>query len=697
MRSVLYWKTLLQQHKLPCLIADFNQEEVLYCNEELEKLMGGKEKVIGQKFQEIIKNDLEDKPILLSGKVGEILSKTIYDQHLNQEYVATVAVGEYGGEKYIFVKYLSSSYSENPNFDFEFAMSRCISILQQNEENKNESLLQVVGEFFDAEKAYLFQINRKESKISALSFWRQNESVPLTKELGDKFDVSVMIDWLDSRTQLGMIDVGRNYPNFDPESFEGKILGTYHVNNLLVSLLEDENHVPVGLLMVCNRENMAPDFRLLHGVGQFMENQLTKSENTVALEQLNQMDLLTGFYSRSVYAQLVEEYQSNPPSNLGVISANVNGLRKVNSQYGYAKGDAYLKEAAELLQAHFGTEFYRVSGDEFISFILYVDKDLLEEKVHSLQEKMRNNGNYLFSLGHSHGTGRADVHKLVRDADTMVYINKQEYYHNNDVSFTDMKDSLLSDLLSYLVNKEFMIYLQPQVKLADGSIYGAEALIRRFDKVNQKMVFPDQFISTYEQRSIIRHVDIFVVEEVCRLLEALRAKGKEIPISVNLSRVTLQEFGIVDTIAKICDRFNVAHELLILEVTERVGLIENDVPSALVEDFKRHGFKISLDDFGCAYSNIITLAQIEVDEVKLDKSLVDNLTTNEKNFILVRNILRMCSELKETSVLAEGIEDETQGKFLHQLGCLFGQGYYYSKPLSVPDFCEKYFELSSIW
>ncbi len=693
MRSIPFWKTMLQQHKLPCLIADYESKEVLYCNEELEKLVGRKEKIIGLKFYEVIRNHLNDNHASLSGKVGEIISRKIFDQELNQEFVATLTLGEYGGRKYIFVKYLSSHYSENPNFDFELAMSRCITILQENPSDKNENLLQVVGEFFDAEKAYLFQIHHKERRISCLSYWRQNESLTINPNLGETVDASTLLQWFDARSEIGMIDLSRSYPNFDPNTYEGKMLEAFSLENVLIALLEDENRQAVGMVLVTNRENMVPDFRLIHGVARFMENQLTKSESSDAIAQLSQMDTLTGFYSRAVYAQLVDEYQLNPPEQLAVVSANVNGLRKMNSQFGYSKGDAYLKEAAKLLKEHFGTEFYRVSGDEFISFIDDMDKDTVEAKVNQLQEEMRAKEKHIFALGHSYGTGRVDIHKMLREADTMVYINKQEYYHNNEVNFSEMKDSLLSDLLSYLVNKEFMIYLQPQVKLEDRSIYGAEALIRRYDKTNKKMVFPDQFISLYEQRSIIRHVDIFVVEEVCRLLESLRAQGKEIPISVNLSRVTLQEYGIVDTIAKICDRFNVSHDLLILEVTERVGLIENDVPSELVENFKRHGFKISLDDFGCAYSNIITLAQIEVDEVKLDKSLVDHLTTNEKNFILVRNILRMCNELKETSVLAEGIEDETQEKFLHQLGCCFGQGYYYSKPISVPEFCDKYFEV----
>ncbi len=692
LKSIPYWKTLLKQNKLPCLVADYHSKEVLYVSDEMEKLAGTREDLIGKKYYEVIRNDLGTEHPPLSGEIGEILSRKIFDQKLNKEFVVTLTLGEYEGKKYIFSKYASGQNLDNPNFDFEVAMSRCITALHETDGDKNKMLLQILGEFFDAEKTYLFQINKKDMKIPCLAYWTKNEKVAVTHDLGNKLDVRELMEWFDTRNEVGMIEISRSSPNFQENSLEARILDKLNLRNIMLGLLEDENRQALGLVLVSNRDNMVEDFRLIHGVARFLENELTTIDAEGDVDHISKLDVLTGFYSRMVYAQRVDEMQLNPPSSLGIVAVNVNGLRKVNTQYGYAKGDEYLKKSASILQEHFDSMFYRISGDEFISFFPEVDKDSLDVKVTALQEKMRSEKNHIFALGHAWADGRLDINKMIREADTIVKINKQEYYHDTEQNFKEMKDSLLSDLLSHLLDKEFMIYLQPQVKLEDGSIYGAEALIRRFDKSLGRMVYPDQFVPLYEQRSIIRHVDVFVIEEVCRLLESFQLQGTPIPISVNLSRVTLQEYGIVDTIAKICDRFNVAHDLLILEVTERVGLIENNVPTALVEDFKRHGFKISLDDFGCAYSNIITLAQIEVDEVKLDKSLVDNLTTNVKNLILVRNILRMCNELKDTSVLAEGIEGETQAKFLQQLGCHYGQGYYYSKPMDVEDFCEKYMQ-----
>lgn len=412
-----------------------------------------------------------------------------------------------------------------------------------------------------------------------------------------------------------------------------------------------------------------------------------------ALFQIHHRDALTGCYNRAGYSTEMDVIMNPRPTSLGVISVNINGLKHINENLGITAGDKHILGAAVRLKEHFGYEFFRMSGDEFVGIAPNVENAAFETQVDTLHTAMRQDENHDFSMGHAWGNKNFDLWKLMQEADTLMYINKQEYYASTKREFNQVDDGLLSDLLSYLADGEFMIYLQPQVKLKDGSLHGAEALIRRFDKTNQKMVFPDQFIPLYEMKSIIRHVDMFVLETVCSLLSAWTKEGKAIPISVNLSRVTLLEHGIVTSIVEICDRYQVPHNLVVIEVTERVGLIENNVASALITAFKDHGFNISLDDFGCAYSNIVTLAQIEVDEVKIDKSLVDDLTTNNKNHILVKNVLSMCNELEGASTLAEGIEDEHQAKLLKELGCHLGQGYFYSRPIPVPEFVEKYLNL----
>ncbi len=400
---------------------------------------------------------------------------------------------------------------------------------------------------------------------------------------------------------------------------------------------------------------------------------------------------MTGFYSREKYTEKLIELDENPPKNLGVLFVNINGLRTTNEYLGYDEGDAQLKSTSSTLTEYFHGYFYRVTGDEFVGFVPNCDEDIFEETVLSLQDRLKAQHNEAaFSLGHSWEQGNYSITEMIKIADTVMVINKQSYYADSLKNAEKVNNSMLQDLFRAIAEEEFLIYLQPQIDLTTEKIVGAEALIRRFDKSKNKMIFPDQFIPIYEKKSVIRHVDLFVLRKVCQLKQSWKDIDQELAISVNLSRVTLMEHGIVKTVTDIVDEYQVPHHLIIIEITERIGLIENDVANTLVRDFKANGFRLSLDDFGCAYSNIVTLAQIEFDEVKIDKSLVDNLISNPKNRVIVKNMLLMCNELENTHTLAEGIETQEQAEFLRSVNCHLGQGYLYSRPIPVEEFEEKY-------
>ncbi|MFI3249619.1 MAG: bifunctional diguanylate cyclase/phosphodiesterase [Eubacteriales bacterium] len=686
------WNVILQQHKYPCFLADADTTEIFYVNEALATLMGGSENLIGKVYYHAIVNDLAT----ITGDGAPDWSELtyheqeIYNQSLGRAFRVTLTVLKELEKPLIFCSLTPSENDDRNDFSFEQTMTRCIAALQLDAEQKTQELLGILGNFYEADKTYLYLFDSAKNEIICKNSWVAREDLEVTTHLSQKIDIEVVMSWLDSRNEVGIVDTSKEFIDVSEGSLGGQVLNAFAIDNVVLAVVEDHNHHPLGMITIANRRNRSADFRLLQSIAHFMERDITQNEEKISIDTLNEKDILTGFLNRSAYAKHVEEINSNPPKSLGVFFANVNGLKKINADYGYAKGDGFIKRASEVMNEHFNTTIYRISGDEFVAFFPDIEKDEFESLTLALREKQREGEENLFALGHAWGTGRYQCNDLIRESDVIMYINKQEYYHQSNRRFDEISDSTLSDLLSYLDDGEFMIYLQPQVRLKDGSLYGAEALIRRFDKKNQKMVFPDQFISLYEQKSVIRHVDIFVVNEVCKLLAQWHNDGKDIPVSVNLSRVTLQEYGIVDTIVKICDKYQVPHELLVIEVTERVGLIENNVASALIAAFKENGFNISLDDFGCAYSNIVTLAQIRVDEVKIDKSLVDNLTTNSQNHILVKNVLTMCNELDGASTLAEGIEDEQQARLLHELGCHLGQGYFYSRPIPVEDFIQNY-------
>lgn len=217
-------------------------------------------------------------------------------------------------------------------------------------------------------------------------------------------------------------------------------------------------------------------------------------------------------------------------------------------------------------------------------------------------------------------------------------------------------------------------------------VYGAEALVRRQDATG-KLIMPSRFIPLLEEENIIRHIDLFVLENVCRLLSEWKNKGYElIPVSVNLSRITLMEDGIVETLVAICDRYGVSHALIDIEVTESISKMETSTLISLSKAIKSAGFTLSLDDFGSQYSDFAILTLVDFDMIKIDKQLIDQIVNNEKSRILLKHSINICREMNAVSSLAEGIESEKQHLLLKEFNCNYGQGYYYGRPVDVETF-----------
>lgn len=171
-----------------------------------------------------------------------------------------------------------------------------------------------------------------------------------------------------------------------------------------------------------------------------------------------------------------------------------------------------------------------------------------------------------------------------------MYINKQSYYSSTKHGNLSYRADMTVKLLAAIKEGEYLIHLQPKINLETMEIYGAEALIRRQDTTG-KLIMPSRFIPLLEEESIIRHIDLFVLESVCRLLSEWRNKGYErIPVSVNLSRITLMEDGIVEKLVAICDKYDTPHGLIDVEVTESISKMESSTLISLSKSIKSAGF-----------------------------------------------------------------------------------------------------------
>lgn len=681
-------KILINNNRYPCYIREKNSFEITYANKEFFDSFQCDESIYSKKITDLIKIDQNS----CHQTVDKALNKSSWEfkffhQPTSKNYSGTSTV--LSDDNTVFCEYQVYTDKDLEN-KFEQAMARCMDIYQQTTDIL-VSFMELLCDYYECDRAFVYSFNKETTTFNCVSSWSLDDH-EIIKEIKKEQNSDFLIKWIQDYNEAGivMIDDVNN-----ENAILSKILKSFEIKNTIICAVLDENNQVIGIVGLSNRRKLTDFFdrRLINTIARFVAQNVAKAVINEAIFREEHRDPLTGLYNRLGYTRRLNILQEKPPKSIGVIFANINGLKFINENYGNSEGDELIKHTAHQLKNYFKFEFFRMSGDEFIGLALDVEKNIYEAKVNVFYQTMRDDQNHDVSIGHAWGDKNYSLSKLLQEAENIMFINKQDYYHTSDRP-NIVRDNVLVDLLEHLENKDFIIYLQPQVNLVDGSLYGAEALIRRYDRISDKLIYPDQFIPLYEQKSIIRHIDLFVIDSVCKILQQWGKEGMFIPISINLSRVTLQEFGIVDTIVEICDRYEVPHEYLVIEVTERVGLVENNVASSLIQQFKDNGFNISLDDFGSAYSNIVTLAQIEVDEVKLDKSLVDDLTTSKKNHTLVKNVLSMCNELDKTSTLAEGIEDAEQAKLLHELGCHLGQGYFYSRPIPVDEFKRTYIKKS---
>lgn len=680
----------------PTFFSHYDTEELVYLNQAMEKKFQIFEDYHGKTAGEFLPyydeiRGYENKSDL---KAGIFLERTFLSEMLNANLRSKATLWNIEGEKFIQTKYFLAPTNEKRQEAenlFEKAIAGCLEILSDSTlTSPISAFLELLGQFYSSEVAYICEFDREENKLSHRYVWTESGN-PSKFKADSAITLDRFVQWLENDHYKSVINLDKNIHDYENFTIEEAIFEEYDIKNITLSKLWNKDGSLMGIVGLSNRAESMYDDRLLQAVSHFVMEQFSRTSMVEALENFNDIDLLTGFYNRNKYAEKLAQLEANPPESLGVLFVNLNGLRKTNEYLGYEEGDTQIQKTASMLNEYFNCEFYRITGDEFVGFVENFDQDIFEETVNSLQARLKEkNHETTFSFGHSWEKGRYTVSNMIKIADTVMVINKQSYYSESLKDMEKVTNSILQDLFRGIAEEEFIVYLQPQVDLKTEEVVGAEALIRRFDKKEKKMIFPDVFIPLYEQQSIIRHIDLFVIRKTCELLNLWKGKGKLLPVSVNLSRVTLMEHGIVDSITEILDEHQISHDLIIIEVTERIGIIENDVATTLVDEFKEQGYKLSLDDFGCAYSNIVTLATISVDEVKIDKSLVDHVLTNPKNAIIVRSMLSMCDELENTHTLAEGIETKEQADFLRSANCQFGQGYLYSRPLPIEDFFMKY-------
>lgn len=247
----------------------------------------------------------------------------------------------------------------------------------------------------------------------------------------------------------------------------------------------------------------------------------------------------------------------------------------------------------------------------------------------------------------------------------------------------DREELLLeADLRRGVERQEFVVHYQPKVDLEDGAIEGFEALVR-WNRPGYGLVMPNDFIPIAERTGLIVPIGLFVLERACRDTADLRRSFPRATVSVNVSGRQFSEPRLVDQVREVLEAVSLPPEALRLEVTETV--VMNDAATALetMRQLRKLGVGLKLDDFGAGYSSLAYLRQFPFDTLKIDRSFVVAMGGNAEGLAIVRTIIGLARSLR-LSVVAEGIEHREEADLLRSMGCGFGQGYWFSRPVELP-------------
>lgn len=550
-----------------------------------------------------------------------------------------------------------------------------------------QGVLQHLGEFYQADRAYFAKTDDMNSIVISNADWRA-PGIPVIEGENHRVESSPLNCWLEGLRKhrvivFHLLDEMR-------ELFPVKyaVLKEKGVTSFAAVALLDENGM-VGYIGLENLRTNLDNITLLKSLSYFLHNEISKRRMQEQQLFIEEHDPLTGLLNWKSYARRFSQIHPEVISSMGVLVANVNHLRLLNQEYGAAYGDALLKNLARRLQENFPDNYiFRFAGDRFVALCQDITYKAFYAQTGKLQKEIDEEYPGSVAIGSSWSDEDIMPDRLLNCAEDHLSIIK-EHKIGSLTADSRLRSIRLKRLTHALKNHNFQIYLQPKAQISSGKIHGVEALVRYHDEIHG-VVPPIKFIPQLEAENSISYIDFFVLEEVCSLIRSWETRGFELfPVSLNFSRRTLMENNVVDKINSIVNQYNIDHSLIEIEITESTGDMERRALVEVSQKIIGSGYRLSLDDFGSEYSNISTLASLPLNGLKLDKSIINDLYSNPTTKLLVKNLINVCTEIGIESI-AEGIEEEEQLEILRSFGCTYGQGYFYNKPIPVKDFERKY-------
>lgn len=383
--------------------------------------------------------------------------------------------------------------------------------------------------------------------------------------------------------------------------------------------------------------------------------------------------------------------------SVGLLVMDLDRFKEINSTLGHDIGDRTLVEVAQRLRRLFGTErtVVRLGGDEFAVLVPEATMqtlDTLADRIQRALEMPFEVGGHSIMIGVSIGMSLYPEHAdqaslLLQRADMAMYVAKRSLLGHTIYSESDdqRKPDLLhlaAELRTALEDDQFVLHYQPKVDMRTGEVESVEALVRWQHPV-RGLVPPGDFVPAAEQSGTIRLLSSWVLGKALRDQRYLLDLGLNVPVAVNLSVYNLLDEGLPESISALLEAMNVSADSLQIEVTESAIMSDPALIGRTLWNLRDRGIYVSIDDFGTGYSSLTHLKRLPADAIKIDKSFVVEMRSNEEDAFIARSVIDLGHNLK-TKVVAEGVETAETWAALEEMGCDVAQGYYISRPLPLP-------------
>ena len=490
------------------------------------------------------------------------------------------------------------------------------------------------------------------------------------------------------------------------------------IKNLFIQIAKEDNaHRPYSDLCIDEDARVISLFhsykkyRILHEWKLYKDNAIyVMKDNFEHFEKENLYksaftDLITGTYNWKHLEAYLEVPGDKGIDDYAFAHFDVKQFRVLNEAYGHIAANKVLSNIVKAMdEADFIYTSARCHNDNFAMLLKDMPEPELKQKLQDFFEKLSvleedpfykiyyKCGVVPMQRAMFLGNRVADAAKMVqalctnqKGTEIIFYTDKM----NDDLSWGNYIKAYVETAIE---KDEFVVYLQPKFDITTEKIKGSEALIR-WNYKNKEFLPPYRFIPFFEKDGSIDQIDDIVLKKVCAAMARWKKEGKPIyPVSVNLSRSRLYDENLIDKLVGIVDSYGVDHHYIDFELTESATYDNMEHMLSVLQELRNRGFKISMDDFGTGYSSLSLLTRMPIDTLKIDKSFVDPIAADnerQEDITVLRLIISLAKELGFVC-LAEGAETKSQVDRLRDLGCEIIQGYYYSKPIPISEYEEKY-------